>query len=138
MASSNLEIVRSIYADWERGDFFKRADWAHPEIERVWVGGPEPGSRKGLADVAAEQREFLSAWQDFRVVADDYRELDGQRVLVLVRYSGRGTTSGVAQEMEGAHLFHVRERVVTKLVIYLERNRALADLGLAREAGATD
>jgi hypothetical protein len=90
-------------------DFFKRADWAHPEIERVWVGGPEPGSRKGLADVAAEQREFLRAWQDFRVVPDDYRELDGQRVLVLVRYSWRGTTSGLTQEMKRAHLFHVRE-----------------------------
>lgn len=51
-------------------------------------------------------------------------------VLVLVRYSGRGTTSVMAQEMEGALLFHVHERVVTKVVIHLERDRALADLGL--------
>src|SRR5436305_2110159 len=66
--SENLDLVRSIVANWERGDFLTRADWAHPTLSACGPGGPEPGSRKGLAEVAAEQREFLSAWQDFRVV----------------------------------------------------------------------
>jgi ketosteroid isomerase-like protein len=133
--SENLDLVRSIYAAWERGDFGS-ADWAHPEIEYVIADGPSPGSWKGLGAMAEGQRDFLRAWEGFRSVADEYRELDDHRVLVLDHLSGRGKTSGVEvgqMRTDTASLFHVRGGKVTRLVAYLDRDRALGDLGLAPE-----
>ena len=40
--------MRSIYADWERGDFGS-AEWADPQIEFATIGGVEAGSRTGLS-----------------------------------------------------------------------------------------
>ena len=133
MSQQNVELARSIYAAWERGDFFTSAEWAHPEIEFVIADGPEPASRMGLTAMVAGWNEILSAWEDLRAEADEYRELDDQGVLVLATFSGRGKSSGMAVEQlqtrTGA-LFNVRDGKVTRLVIYWDRDHALADLGL--------
>jgi ketosteroid isomerase-like protein len=137
MSSANLDLVRSIYAAWERGDY-SSAEWAHPEIEWVLPDGPAPGSWTGMAGMAEGFGDFLSAWEGFRVKAEEYRDLDGERVLVLVQQSGRGKTSGLEigqMWSKGASLFHVRGGKVTRLVIYLGRQNALADLGLTPDTG---
>jgi ketosteroid isomerase-like protein len=137
MPSPNVELVRSIYTGWERGDY-SSAEWADPEIELVRVDGPDPGSWSGAAGIAAATRLRLDAWEDFRVEAEAYRELDDERVLVLARLSGRGRRSGLELgqvRTKGATLFHVRDGKVTRIVTYLDRELALADLGLAPDAG---
>jgi ketosteroid isomerase-like protein len=132
-ASANVELVRSIFAAWEQGDF-SSSEWAHPEIEFVIVDGPTPSRGKGIAAMAAGWRDYLSAWEEHHSVTEEYRELDDERVLVFVGVSGRGKTSGldVGQlQARGASLFHVRGAKVTRLVVYFDRERAVADLGLA-------
>jgi ketosteroid isomerase-like protein len=130
--SENLDLVRSIYAAWERGEF-GRVEWADADIEHTDVDGLSPGSVKGLKAMAASWRDFVTDWVDFRAEAEEYRELDDERVLVFHRFSGRGKTSGVEvgpTGSKGACLFHVSNGKVTKLLLYSLRDRALADLGL--------
>ena len=130
--SDNLDLVRSIYAAWERGDFGS-AEWAHPEIEYVWMDGPAPGSWIGLNGMAEAARGIFNAWEDYRLEALEYRELDDARVLVFTRMSGRGKASGLELEQmrtKGATVFHVRDGKVTRHVYYWDCAHALADLGL--------
>src|SRR5436309_1488984 len=108
--SANLDLVRSIYAANEQGDF-SSTDWAHPDIEFVTPDGPAPGTWTGLTGMATGFRDIASPWVEYRVEADGFRELDAKRVLVPTHFSGRGKTSGLElgqMRAEGASLWHLR------------------------------
>ena len=129
MGSANVDLVQSIFAAWERGDF-SSADWAHAEIEYTSDDPLLPlGHTTGVAGMANIWRNWLSAWKDFHADAEEYREIDGERVLVFLRYGGRGNPGGVeVMPTEAASLFHIGDGKVTRLILYLDRERALADL----------
>jgi ketosteroid isomerase-like protein len=134
MDSANVQLVRSIYAGWERGNFGS-VEWADPEIEYVYADGPSPGRWTGLAGASQGVREFLGAWQNFRLEAKEYRGVDAECVLVLNRRSGRGKTSGLALEQlatKGVQMFQIRDGAVVRLVVYFDRERGLTELGLAQ------
>jgi ketosteroid isomerase-like protein len=85
-------------------------------------------------------RANLTAWEDFRVEADEFRELDDERVLVLHCFPGRGRRSGLELEQlraRGASVLHVRDGKVRRLVAYMDSELALAYLGLAPEADSS-
>jgi ketosteroid isomerase-like protein len=94
-APANLDLVRSIYAAWGRGDF-SSSEWMHPELEYVVADGPEAGfSTTGRAGLADWGRDYLSAWDELHIEADEFRELDQERVLALDHRSGRAKRAGL-------------------------------------------
>jgi ketosteroid isomerase-like protein len=134
--SENLDLVRSIVGPWERGDY-GATDWAAAEVEYVHVEGPAPGTWIGIPGMAEGWREMLSVTAGHRVEAYEYRELEGDRVLVLFHLRGTGKTSGVdlgRMQANVASLFHINHGMVVRLVNYLDHDRALADLGLDEQA----
>ena len=128
--SENLDLVRSIYAGWERGDFTS-GDWADPEIEFGFADGPEPGSWTGIKNMADRYIEWLRGWRDFRGEPERFIEVDDTRILVFVHNTGRGRTSSLEMDQRSvANLFEIHAGRVTRLVLYWDRDRALADVGL--------
>ncbi len=130
--SENLDLVRSINAAHERGDYGS-AEWAHADIEYVIVGGPTQGSWKGRVAMAKAARELFSRSDEHRTVVDELRPLDGERVLVLCHSTGRFKASGIeldAAQRQIATLYQVRDGKVIRHVVYMDRADALADLGL--------
>jgi ketosteroid isomerase-like protein len=131
--SANLEVVRSIFVAWERGDF-RAVDWADPDIDFVIDDGISRSGGSGVAAMGELWREFLGSWEAWQTEVQEYRELDPERVLVLLRLSGRGKRSGVEvaqMSAVGVNVFHLHEGKVTELSIYLDGERALAELGLS-------
>ena len=81
--------------------------------------------------------DVLSASERLRVEAEEYLELDEDRVFVPTRISGRGKSSGVelGQIRSGATVFHIRDGKASRLVVYFSRDHVLADLTLAPDTG---
>ena len=132
MSRENLDLVRSICSAWARGDY-SSDEWAHPEIEFVIADGLSPGRWTGVAGMAEGWRTWLEAWDDFHQEPDEYRQLDGERVLVTFRGYGRAKMSGldIAQmDHRLAGVFHVHGRQVTRFAGYFDLKRAFADVGL--------
>ena len=130
MTAGNVEFLRGIYARWERGEFAS-VDWADPDIEFAIADGPSPASARGVAEMARMWFEAISPYEGLTVAAEEYREIDSERVLVLTRNEGRTRGSGFdigRIHTPGANLFHVRDGRVVKLVVYFDRDNALADL----------
>src|SRR4051812_22545766 len=99
MSMKSLEVVRGIYADWARGDF-GRSDWAHPEIEFSYVGGPDEDAARGIEAMNESWREWLRGWVGFRVEAIEYRVIEEDRILALVRNYTQGRLSGLELEQQ--------------------------------------
>jgi ketosteroid isomerase-like protein len=130
--SENLELVRSIFAAWAEGDFGS-ADWADPEIDFVMHGDLTGGEWEGVDEMGEAWATMLRAWERLRAIPEEIRELDDDRVLVFLRNEGRGRGSGI--ELQGistkaANVFTIRDGKVTRLVLYWNREQAIADLGL--------
>ena len=136
MTSVNLELVQSIYADWERGDFSQTPRWADEGIEWARFGGQGAGAWTGQEAITQAIGELLGSFDDIRALADHYEEVDDNRVLVLTRWSGRAHDTGSEVELLRANLFRISDGRIARLIFYWDRNRALADLGLPLDTGA--
>ena len=63
--------MRSIYAEWERGEFSARPGWADPDIEFEVPDGPEPSTRTGQASAPGVEA-FLNLWEELRFEAEEW------------------------------------------------------------------
>jgi ketosteroid isomerase-like protein len=138
-ARQDVELVRSIFAEWERGGFFRSAEWADPGMTFAIADGPTAGEWTGLRAIVQSWQQWLQAWSNFRIESAECHAVNDERVLALIRVSGAGRASGLelaTMDGKGAALFTVREGRVKRLETYTERvyftrGEALADLGLA-------
>ena len=82
LGDANVEIVRAVYAAWDREEFPGPPDLLDPQIE--YVNPPdavEPGTRRGLEAFARAIAKTLEGWETWRMELEDL-ESHGDDVVV--------------------------------------------------------
>ena len=133
MSQENVEVVRHALEAWGRGDREAAADLLDPEVEwRMPPNIPEAGTYRGRDEVVQRLDEFLDAWDALAVTVEKLMDA-GDRVVALVRYSGRGRESGI--EIGGvstdAQVWTLRDGKALKVELYAGTADALEAAGLS-------
>src|SRR2546421_8586671 len=134
-SATKVELVQEAYEAWNAGDIDTAFRFLDPEIEvSVPPQIPESGPIRGLDDVRRFVDDFLEAWNVLG--AEPERFVDaGEKVVVIVRYFGRGKESGL--DVKGAnidaHVWTVRNGKAVSLRMYQGTGDAMRDAGLPEE-----
>jgi ketosteroid isomerase-like protein len=129
MPQDSVEVVRSVYDAWARGEFPGPERLLHPEIEYVNPpGAVEPGTRHGLAAFARAVEKVFEGWETWDMEPERFEVVGGQ-VAVVVRYRARGRTSGVEVEGRESALWTVRDGRVVRYAWFHEPGDAFAAAG---------
>jgi hypothetical protein len=82
MSQENVEMVRSLYREWESGDFWGMSELYAPDVEWQWSrearavrGGG--ASYTGLGEIAVAMLEWLSDWGWFEISAEEFIDAGG-------------------------------------------------------------
>jgi nicotinate-nucleotide pyrophosphorylase (carboxylating) len=133
-ARANVDALRPVYAAWGRGDWATR-----PEVyasDMSWGYSSEFPHIHGMTsdpeEAAEKLRSWLSPWEDWRAEAEEYVPA-GDLVVVLARYRGRGKGSGVEVDVEGAHVWKMRDGQAIQIEVFSDRRLALRSAGLEAE-----
>ena len=140
MSQQNLEVMRSLYEGWQaapRGVFDEELTGAlldpdfelHPDPDAYWVGVNE--TYRGPGGLAKYMAAIYEAFDDYTPEVERFLEA-GDKVVTLAIERARGRDSGAeVQQARTAHVWTLREGRPVRLDLYLDRRRALDELGLS-------
>jgi ketosteroid isomerase-like protein len=129
MSQENVEVIRRAYQAMDAGDVGAIAKLAHPEAE--WV----PDARIGEAPARGREnviRFFTDRAEMFEEIRTEIERItaNGDQVLVFLRLSGHGRSSGAGFDVRIAHLWTLSEGLITRGEGYGSRDEALEAAGL--------
>jgi ketosteroid isomerase-like protein len=130
MPSADVETLGRIYAEWAKGRFWS-FDLFHRDVEARWATEvPDIEGSKGIEGLGRLFSEWVGAWEECRIEAEEYHEGAGV-VVVFVLMSGRGSGSSIDVQMRNAHVWTMRDGQAVSIRAYTDRERALRETGLA-------
>ncbi len=131
MSQENVEILRRAYEALGRRDLDLVLELCDPEIEyELPDGGINAGTFRGRAGLKSLLEGYIDAFDDFRAEPERVLEAD-DRVVVFLRLSGRGRTSGLAVDLHPAHVWTMHDGKGVRIAVYPRGEGALEAAGLS-------
>ena len=130
MAPDRIATLRPIYEQWTQGNFGVVAQLLAPDLLHTGFVPEGRVTTHGLEEFGRWTTEFLSQWENYRVIADEFVQLDDDTVLVSGRQYATGRHSGVDVEESVFNVWVFRGEQVIGLHFDPDRDRALEAAGV--------
>jgi ketosteroid isomerase-like protein len=130
MSKENVEIVRSIYEAFNRGDWDAAFRDQRPDVELTTPPrGPNAGTYRGREEIQGFWEDMLTALEAWSAHPEEFFER-GDQIAVVV--SGRMRPKGSSAEIENrnGHLWTIRDGSVVSVRLFAKPEEALEAAGL--------
>jgi ketosteroid isomerase-like protein len=132
MSQENVDIVRNGYerfvATGEVAEELVTPDFAWDMTN--FRGWPEQQVYEGVDGARSFLEAWSGAWDDWKLEVDAFLDA-GDKVVVLLRQSGRSKVAGTPVDMSFAQVWTLRDGMQTRMDMYSDRAEALEAAGLS-------
>ena len=132
MSQENVENVRDAAAAFNRGDLNAWWEyWAEDIDYRAVEGAPDDhGPIQGKEAMREYVQDWLDTFDDFRFEPVEITDAGDDKVIAVIRISGRAKLSGVETDLTFAILYTTRDGKIARGREYAARDEALKAAGL--------
>jgi ketosteroid isomerase-like protein len=139
MTRENVELVINYIDAWNREDMQVLTALSDPEVEFVSIFAGMEGRtyrrNEGIREYFADMRD---TWTEF--YRDVQRVIDAGdgRAVVFFRLRGTARASGVPVDEDVTTVFELRNKRVSRMVVFRDRQEALQSAGLSEQDPRAD
>ena len=136
MSQENVEVVRSIQDDWNRGDTTVDPERIHPDLEYLPRRAATEGAYRGLAGLESFIADTLEVFEKFELHTE-FADL-GERVLSWGHIHVRARGSGIETDIEIGGVYEFRDGKVVRWEDFGSKDKALDAVGLSEQDAHAD
>ena len=128
--SENADIVRMALEAWNRRDLEEMAKHVHPDLEWIehhqMIGDADYRGPSAIGDVTNVLEE---GFEDYRAEVVEVVEIDAQRLVAVLRESGRGVASGASFSTQFGYVVTMRDGKAARIEAYRDPREAFEAVG---------
>jgi ketosteroid isomerase-like protein len=128
MSQKNVEVIRMLFEAYRRGDYDAALECLAPDVHYE-TGQEIPADGRDAVRTMWERWE--GAWDEIETVPEEFIDA-GDRVVVTVRYLGKGRGSGITYKDLLFDVYTLRDGLCVHKKEFRSKDEALAAAGLSR------